>query len=71
MVYSVIGMNFGDEGKGFIVNNLCKELIIKNNNLIVVRTNGGSQAGHTVEDKGVRHVFHHFGSGTFQLVDIK
>lgn len=66
MVYSVIGMNFGDEGKGFIVNNLCKELIIKNNNLIVVRTNGGSQAGHTVEDKGLRQVFHHFGSGSLQ-----
>lgn len=69
MVYSVIGANFGDEGKGFIVNNLSRELIFKNINLIVVRTNGGSQAGHTVEDKGLKHVFHHFGSGTFQFVD--
>ena len=69
MVYSVIGANFGDEGKGFIVNNLCKRLISQDINVIVVRTNGGSQAGHTVEDKGVRHIFHHFSSGTFQLVD--
>lgn len=69
MVYSVIGANFGDEGKGFIVNNLCKKLSSQEINIIVVRTNGGSQAGHTVENRCKRHIFHHFGSGTLQLVD--
>ena len=33
---------------------------------IVVCHNGGAQKGHTVVTKdGIRHVFHHFGSGTF------
>ena len=32
---------------------------------VVVRFNGGAQAGHTVvTPDGMRHVFHHFGSGT-------
>ena len=35
-------------------------------NSIVVCSNGGSQRGHTVvTPDGIRHVFHHFGSGTF------
>lgn len=33
---------------------------------IVVCSNGGAQRGHTVvTPSGIRHVFHHFGSGTF------
>ena len=35
-------------------------------NSIVVCSNGGAQRGHTVvTSTGIRHVFHHFGSGTF------
>ena len=35
-------------------------------NSIVVCSNGGAQRGHTVvTPNGIRHVFHHFGSGTF------
>lgn len=35
-------------------------------NSIVVCSNGGAQRGHTVTTPdGIRHVFHHFGSGTF------
>lgn len=59
----VIGANFGDEGKG-----LMTDYFAYNNskNGIVIRFNGGSQAGHTVvTPESLRHVFSHFGSGTF------
>jgi len=57
----VIGANFGDEGKGLVTDYLCSQ-----GAGMVVRFNGGAQAGHTVvtPDKE-RHVFRHFGSGTF------
>lgn len=57
----VIGANFGDEGKGLMTN-----YFAKNSDCIVVLSNGGAQRGHTVsKPDGTRHVFHHFGSGTF------
>lgn len=56
----VIGANFGDEGKGQTVDYLCR----RTRDNIVVRHNGGAQAAHTVVTKDIRHVFHHFGSGT-------
>lgn len=57
----VIGANFGDEGKGLVVDYLCQT-----GGEVVVRFNGGAQAGHTVvTPEGLRHVFGHFGSGTF------
>lgn len=58
---AVIGANFGDEGKGLVVDWLCRQ-----GAGMVVRFNGGAQAGHTVVDpSGKRHVFQHFGSGSF------
>lgn len=60
MVSIVLGAGFGDEGKGKITNFLSK----KNKDSIVVRFNGGHQAGHTVVENGVRHVFSSFGSGS-------
>ncbi len=58
---AVIGANFGDEGKGLITDFLCA----MEGADVVVRFNGGSQAGHTVvTPDGSRHVFRHFGSGT-------
>jgi adenylosuccinate synthase len=58
----VIGANFGDEGKGLVTDYLCAT----EGAGMVVRFNGGAQAGHTVvTPAGDRHVFHHFGSGTF------
>ncbi len=60
----VIGLGFGDEGKGLVTSWLCKNA----NNPLVVRTNGGHQAGHTVVKDGIRHVFSSFGSGTMQNV---
>lgn len=56
----VVGANYGDEGKGSVVNQLCEN----SPNSLVVRYCGGSQAGHTVEHQGIRHVFKHIGSGT-------
>lgn len=56
----VIGANFGDEGKGVTTDYLCAK-----GAGIVVRFNGGAQAGHTVvTPDGDRHVFRHVGSGT-------
>lgn len=57
----VIGANFGDEGKGAAVDALAAHAAKP----LVVRFNGGAQAGHTVvTPEGKRHVFSHFGSGT-------
>lgn len=57
---AVIGAGFGDEGKGALVDALSHP------DACVVRFNGGAQAGHTVEVAGRRHVFHHFGAGSFR-----
>lgn len=57
----VIGANYGDEGKGLMVDYLVRT----NDASIVVRHNGGAQAGHTVVlPDGRRHVCQHFGAGT-------
>ncbi|MCW4461274.1 adenylosuccinate synthetase [Sphingomonas sp. BT-65] len=58
---AVIGANYGDEGKGRTVDWLSAPLGAA---ALVVRSNGGAQAGHTVErTAGVRHIFHHLGAG--------
>lgn len=57
----VIGANYGDEGKGLMTDYFVR----REKASMVVRFNGGAQAGHTVVDGGKRHVFSHFGSGTF------
>jgi adenylosuccinate synthase len=58
----VIGANWGDEGKGLMTDCLCR--LHKAD--LVVRFNGGAQAGHTVvTPEGKRHVFNHIGSGYF------
>jgi adenylosuccinate synthase len=65
--FAVIGLGFGDEGKGSVVNYLCQRYNFESN--LVVRFNGGHQAGHTVWlPDGRNHVFSNFGSGTFQGV---
>lgn len=58
----VLGLGFGDEGKGQTVSYLCSRV----KRPLVVRFNGGHQAGHTVYWKDKRHVFSSFGSGTLQ-----
>jgi adenylosuccinate synthase len=58
----IIGANWGDEGKGLMTDYLCKKYDAD----LVIRFNGGAQAGHTVvTPEGERHVFAHIGSGYF------
>lgn len=60
--HAVIGANYGDEGKGLMTD---YHAAPAGRDGIVVRFNGGAQAGHTVATSGgVRHVFSHVGSGT-------
>ena len=53
MVKAVVGANWGDEGKGKITDMLGKEADI------IVRFQGGANAGHTiVNDYGSLHCIH-------------
>lgn len=66
----VIGANFGDEGKGYMTDYFANEAKEQNKSCLVVCHNGGSQKGHTtVSPSGLRHVFHHFGSGNMTGAD--
>jgi adenylosuccinate synthase len=57
---AVIGAGYGDEGKGLLTD----WLAAAQPGSVVVRSNGGAQAGHSaVTPSGARHVFHHVGSG--------
>lgn len=58
---AVIGKNFGDEGKGLAVASLSRVL----GNPLIIKHNGGAQAGHTVEDAAAawRFVHHQIGAG--------
>lgn len=60
-VYIVTGLGYGDEGKGTTVDYLARQAPS-----LVVRHNGGPQAGHNVvTPDGRHHCFSQFGSGTF------
>jgi adenylosuccinate synthase len=59
--FVVIGAGFGDEGKGLITDYLARQVA----NPLVVRFNGGGQAGHTVVDGERHHIFGHVGAGSF------
>lgn len=61
---AVIGLAYGDEGKGFFTDYLCSRAV----NPLVIRFSGGHQCGHMVVVDGRRHVFSNFGSGTFRGV---
>lgn len=53
----VFGAQWGDEGKGKIIDHLASEVDV------VVRYQGGSNAGHTVVADGVKYVLHLIPSG--------
>lgn len=64
-VFIVVGLGYGDEGKGLATDFLC----LHNPKSIVVKYNGGHQSGHCVITKdGKKHVFSHFGSGSFRNI---
>lgn len=58
---AVIGKNFGDEGKGLATASLSRVL----GKPLIIKHNGGAQAGHTVEDAEAawRFVHHQIGAG--------
>lgn len=59
MVKAIVGANWGDEGKGKITD-LCAE-----KSDIVVRFQGGSNAGHTIINKYGKFALHQLPSGIF------
>lgn len=59
----VLGLLFGDEGKGNTVQWLCKKALEEGKKPCVVRFSGGPQAGHTVRHNGITHVCSSYGSG--------
>ncbi|HHR85197.1 MAG TPA: adenylosuccinate synthase [Candidatus Acetothermia bacterium] len=59
MATAVLGMQWGDEGKGKITHLLAREA------KMVVRFNGGPNAGHTVIDRGVKFGTHQIPAGAF------
>ncbi len=65
----IIGKNFGDEGKGKLTDAWAKKLIEAGERVLVIKNNGGAQAGHTVEEGAFRFVFHQMGSGSYRGCD--
>ena len=55
----LLGLQWGDEGKGKIVDVLTKSYDI------IARFQGGPNAGHTLEFNGIKHVLHTIPSGIF------
>jgi len=53
----LIGLQWGDEGKGKVIDYLCRS------NDVIVRFQGGNNAGHTVVIKGEKFIFHLIPSG--------
>lgn len=61
--YAVIGLGFGNEGKGMFTDLLASRL----HNPVIVRFSGGHSVSHTVYmDDEEFHVFSNFGSGSFR-----
>lgn len=61
----VVGLVYGDEGKGKITNNLAKHISTQNNpaEALCIRYNGGPNAGHTVYINGQKLVTHQVPTG--------
>ncbi|PCJ98287.1 MAG: adenylosuccinate synthase [Flavobacteriaceae bacterium] len=55
----LLGLQWGDEGKGKIVD------VLTTNYDIIARFQGGPNAGHTLEFDGIKHVLHTIPSGIF------
>ena len=61
MVKAIVGANWGDEGKGKITDMLAEE------SDIVVRFQGGSNAGHTIINDYGKFALHLLPSGVFPV----
>ena len=62
MVKAVVGANWGDEGKGKITDMLAKEADI------VIRFQGGANAGHTIVNDYGKFALHTLPSGVFYIL---
>lgn len=60
----IVGLQFGDEGKGKIVDTVSSKYDA------VVRFQGGNNAGHTVVVDGVEYRLHHIPSGALRDKDV-
>ncbi|WP_020600718.1 adenylosuccinate synthase [Spirosoma panaciterrae] len=60
MIDVLLGLQWGDEGKGKIVDVLAPKY------QVVARFQGGPNAGHTLEFNGLKHVLHQIPSGIFR-----
>ena len=56
----LLGLQWGDEGKGKVVDVLTPKYNI------IARFQGGPNAGHTLEFEGIKHVLHTIPSGIFR-----
>ncbi|NBP28910.1 MAG: adenylosuccinate synthase, partial [Flavobacteriia bacterium] len=56
----LLGLQWGDEGKGKIVD------VLTPNYSVIARFQGGPNAGHTLEFEGNKHVLHTIPSGIFR-----
>ena len=56
----LLGLQWGDEGKGKIVD------VLTPNYNIIARFQGGPNAGHTLEFNNFKHVLHTIPSGIFR-----
>ncbi len=56
----LLGLQWGDEGKGKIVDVLAPKYNV------IARFQGGPNAGHTLEFDGIKHVLHQIPSGVFR-----
>jgi len=64
-IKAIIGSSWGDEGKGMVTDYFCSQFSPLEP-ILNIRFSGGAQAGHTVVTPGgFRHVFSHFGAGSF------
>ena len=59
MVKAIVGANWGDEGKGKITD------VLAGNSDVVIRFQGGSNAGHTIVNEHGRFALHQLPSGVF------
>ena len=56
-VFGIIGLQWGDEGKGKLVHRLSSQVAF------IARFNGGNNAGHTIVQEGKQFIFHLLPSG--------
>ena len=59
MVKAIVGANWGDEGKGKITD------VLANDSDIVIRFQGGANAGHTIVNDYGKFALHQLPSGVF------